>query len=222
MNPSNPPIRVAIVEDRPISLQNLKRMFSTQSTIQVLFDASNGKALQAGISRDGCPDVVLLDVAMPEMDGYATARWLREFYPKVRIITSSYYTEPDLIKRMLGCGAHGYLPKESATEEVCRAVREVIEKGVLLNEYVSAEMLREVDARTSPYEVEQLNDRQVELLRLLCSDDVYEVIADKMRLSIHTVKRYASELNAIFGVHSRPALLTEARRLGLLPIDWQT
>lgn len=220
MNTLPNPLLVAIVDDRPISVQNLTRILSEPSDIQLLFTATDSLSVPKKIAEHGCPHVVLLDVEMPGMSGYNTAHWLREHHPEVHVIALSYYTDRDMIMRMLHCGALGFLPKESASHEIHLALREVVKQGILVNEYVSAEMWNRVHARNEPYEVENLTARERELLVCLSSNDTYERIAGKMNLSVHTVKRYASELNHIFGVQSRAALVSEARRLRLIPTDW--
>jgi len=150
------------------------------------------------------------------MNGYQTARWLGQHHPDVRIIAVSIIANPEAVEGMLRSGAHGFLPKGSAAQAVYESVREVAAEGVLYNAYVSSETMA---AAATGRGREALTDRQLELLHCCDSDDTFEAIADKMHLSVHTAKRYASELYRFFGVHSRAAVLHEARRLGLLPVD---
>lgn len=207
------------MDDRPLSIDNLVRGFQSSSDIHVLFTAANGIDMQELLLEHGPPHVVVLDVEMPRMNGYQTARWLRLHHPQVRILAISALPVPGVVYGMLRSGAHGLLPKGLASRTACEAVLEVVREGVLLNEHVTNEMLEAVALADAAPGLESLSPRQLELLRLSNSDDTYELIADKMCLSVHTVKRYASELNQLFGVHSRSALLLEARKIGLLPLD---
>ncbi|MFB2118441.1 response regulator [Parapedobacter sp. 2B3] len=219
MNEEQTKIRLAIVDDRSVSVDNLRRAVSDKQDVVLSFTATNGIDLQEQMDIHGAPDVILLDVEMPLKDGYKTAQWLRQYYPDVRIIAISIFAEPAVVSGMIRSGAHGFLPKGSPSSMVYSAIKEVVERGVLRNAYADGEPSVAPANPDGGMRPETLTVRQIELMHLCDSDDTFEVIADKMCLSVHTVKRYASEMYHLFGVHSRPALLREARRLGLLPLD---
>lgn len=219
MNEHEKDIRLAVVDDRSLSVDNIRRAVRGKADITLVFTATNGIDLQEQIEIHGAPDILLLDVEMPVMDGYKTAQWLRQTHPGVRIIAVSIFADPEVVDGMLRSGAHGFLEKGASSDTVYHAIKEVAEKGVLKNEFVSDEQLTAAASMDAGQGPESLTDRQIELLHLCDSDDTFEVVADKMCLSVHTVKRYASELYNRFGVHSRTALMREARRVGLLPVN---
>jgi len=219
MNEREKIIRVAVVDDRSLSVDNLRRAVRDRADMELVFTATNGVDLQEQMEIHGAPDVLLLDVEMPVMDGYKTAQWLRQAHPGVRIIAVSIFADPQVVDGMLRSGAHGFLEKGASSDTVYHALKEVAAAGTLMNEFVSDEQLAAAAAMDAGHGPESLTDRQIELLHLCDSDDTFEVVADKMCLSVHTVKRYASELYSRFGVHSRTALMREARRVGLLPMN---
>lgn len=219
MNEEKTTIRLAIVDDRSVSVDNLRRAVSDKEDVALAFTATNGMDLQEQMDIHAAPDVVLLDVEMPLKDGYKTAQWLRQYHPDVLIIAISIFAEPAVVSGMIRSGAHGFLPKGSPSHTVYHAIKEVVATGMLRNAFSDAAPAVSPANLNSGMRPETLTDRQIELLHLCDSDDTFEVIAGKMCLSVHTVKRYASEMYHLFGVHSRPALLRETRRLGLLPLN---
>ncbi len=222
MNMENRRLKLAIVDDRGLFMETLANALAGYPDLEISFTAVNGLAMQQEIERHGPPDVVLLDVEMPVMNGYATAGWLAQRYPQARILALSLYEDEAVVRLMLLRGAHGFLLKGTDTRTIHEAVQAVHRHGVLTNAYVTPRLLREVD-RPPPLDKlpgpEDLRDRHFRLLEHIQTDDTYEGIADKLCLSEATVKGYADELYKALGVHSRAAAVQQARRLGLLPLD---
>lgn len=212
MEEPNNSIRIAIIDDHILFRQQQAVRLHHSNGIDVIFEASNGVEMQEKITQFGLPDAILMDIEMPVMNGYQSTRWLAEHHPKVKVIACSLFHHAEVVAAMYRCGAHGFLQKGIATHDIISTLQEVITSPVPNHSEENADVKQEIKA------IELLSERQLQLLLLCDSDDTYETIACKMKLSIHTTKRYGSELYKIFGVHSRPALLREARKMGLLPL----
>ena len=107
------------------------------SQYEILFDAEHGKDLIAKINEDHLPDIVLLDINMPEMDGYETATWIKDHYPEIKILALSTMDADTTIIKMIKCGAKGYVLKDADPDELKLAFNEVLSKGFFYNELVS-------------------------------------------------------------------------------------
>lgn len=221
----NKPLRLAIVDDSRRWVDNLSRALCPYPGMEVVFTARNGAEMQERIAETGPPDVAILDVEMPVLNGYETARWLARHHPGTRILTFSAYEDEDVVQEMLRRNVHGFLVKGMDPGIIHEAIRTVHRHGILINEHITPQMVKRIDSesRQDTYPLEEtgitaLRERHYRLLPYLDTDDAYKGIADKLCVSVATVKGYADELYKALGVHSRAAAVREARRLGLLPL----
>jgi DNA-binding NarL/FixJ family response regulator len=165
------------------------------------------------------PDVVLLDVNMPEMDGFETTQWLHKNYPFIKVLALSMLSDEKTIIKMFRLGAKGYLLKNTDPEELKKALDSVINKNVYLSEYVSAKLVSglNTDAEEN-LKPKILNEREKDFLRWTCTELAYKDIAEKMNLSARTVDDYRQSLFAKLKVHSRVGLVMYAIRNGIVEI----
>ncbi len=213
-------IQVALVDNHALFLAGLQQMLNVQDGIHVLFTAANGQDMQHQIHRYGVPQVVLMDIKMGVMNGYRTTQWLTDHYPEVAVLAVTAFEDDDAVEEMLRCGARGYVTKSAGHLELYRAILEVKRTGQYTNSRVSGRKLHAaLMGGAAKKHMDVLSDRKQEFLELCCSDLSYEQIAQQLDVSHASVKRYAEELYAHFGVRTRHALVAHAFRMGLITAD---
>ena len=212
-------ITVAIADDHGLLRNALARLVNTFEDYTVLFEASNGKELKATVLKHIIPDIVMLDVNMPEMDGYETAQWLNKNYPQIRILALSMLSDEKTIIKMFRLGAKGYLLKNANPEELKLAMDTLFNKNFYLSEYVSEKLVRglNIDGVKEEKEV-VLNEKEREFLRWTCSELSYKDIAAKMFLSTRTIDDYRGSLFNKLKVHSRVGLVMYAIKNGIAEV----
>lgn len=187
-------IKLALVDDHNLFRRGIASILGQVTDFELVLEASNGQEFIDKIPRR-MPDVVLLDLQMPVLDGTATADYLRENYPLIKIIVLTMHDEDRMVLHLLEKGVSGYLLKDSDPDEVERAIRKVMDEGVYLNEFVSRAMLRKMTNK--PNVVKQstlynskilLSEREKEVLKLICEGMSTVEISDKIFLSPRTVE----------------------------------
>lgn len=209
-----------IIADDHILMRNaLSKLISSFEGYTVLAEADNGKDLKAKIQQHMVPDIVLLDVNMPEMDGFETTQWLHKNYPFIKVLALSMLSDEKTIIRMFRLGAKGYLLKNTDPEELRKALDAVADKNVYISEYVSGKLVsglnKYADLDEKPV---LLNEREKDFLRWTCTELAYKDIAAKMNVSPRTVDDYRQALFAKLKVHSRVGLVMYTIRNGLVEI----
>jgi len=212
-------IKVAITDDHTLLRNALARLVNSFDGYTVLLEADNGKDLRNKIMKHQVPDVVLLDVNMPEMDGFETTQWLRKNYPYIKILALSMLSDEKTIIKMFRLGATGYLLKNTDAEELKKALDAVVNKNVYLSEYVSAKLVSglHIDTEENRKPI-LLNERERDFLRWACTELTYKDIAEKMNLSPRTVDDYRQSLFTKLNVHSRVGLVMYAIRNGIVEV----
>ncbi len=216
----NKVIPIAIVDDHTLFRQGLVHLLSEFNEINVVFEASNGADMIKKITTQTVlPQVVLMDITMPVMDGFQATRWLRENHPDINILALSMSDKEKPIMEMLKSGAMGYLLKESRVSEVLTAIQTICSQGFYINEFVSGKMLLTLQ-RNTPLEEEKkkLTGNELKFLEYCSSELTYKEIADKMNVSPHTVDNYREALFEKFQVRSRTGLVVFAIKNELIHI----
>jgi len=201
-------IQIAIVDDHTLFRQGIGSLLSEYKEIEILFDAANGLELQEKITRYPLPQVILMDITMPIMNGYETTAWIKQNYPDVRVLALSMFEEDEPIIKMLKSGAGGYVLKESKASDLVYAVKTIATHGIFLNNLVSGKLLRSIQDNTLPKEpASGLTANETRFLEYCCSELTYKEIADKMFLSPHTIDNYREALFQKFDIKSRTGLV---------------
>jgi two-component system, NarL family, invasion response regulator UvrY len=212
-------INVAIADDHVLLRNALARLINSFGGYSILFEADNGKDLRNKINQHQVPDIVLLDVHMPEMDGFETTQWLHKNYPFIKVLILSMLSDEKTIIKMFRLGAKGYLLKNTEPEELNLALDTVMNKNVYLSSYVSEKLVsglnNDVDA---PVQEIILNEKEREFLRWTCSELAYKDIADKMNLSARTIDDYRQSLFNKLKVHSRVGLVMYTIKNGIVEL----
>jgi len=220
MSKSNKKTQVAIIDDHILLRTALARLVNGFEGYAVLFEADNGKDLRAQIMQHHIPDIVLLDVNMPEMDGFETTQWLHKNYPHIKVLVLSMLSDEKTIIKMFRLGAKGYLLKNTDHEELKKALDSVMNKNVYLSEYVSDKLVSGLhkDADKEESKPVLLNEKEKEFLRWTCTELSYKEIAEKMFLSPRTIDDYRQTLFGKLKVHSRVGLVMYTIKNGIVDI----
>ena len=188
-------IKLALCDDHNLFRVGMSTILSQVNDFELILEASNGQELIDKVPRK-TPDVVLLDLQMPVLDGTATADWLREHFPLIKIIVLTMHDEDRMVLHLLEKGVSGYLLKDSEPDEVEKAIRKVIDEGVYLNEFVSKAMLRKMTNKTTVVKQPStfynskvlLSEREKEVLKLICEGLSTAEISERIFLSPRTVE----------------------------------
>src|ERR1700755_2853269 len=184
MTKTNKKILVAIADDHSLLRNALARLINGFEGYSILFEADNGKDLRSKIQQNIIPEIVLLDVNMPEMDGFETTQWLHSHFPQVKVLALSMLSDERSIIKMFRLGAKGYLLKNTNPTELKEALDSVMDKNVYLSEYVSGKLVSGLRHEEDHPEKEIiLNEKEREFLRWTCSELSYKDIAANMFLS---------------------------------------
>src|ERR1700761_241613 len=212
----NEKIHIAIVDDHTLFRNGVAALMSEFDQLEVVFEAENGEQMQQMLKKHPAPDVILMDINMPVMDGYAATRWLKQNYPKVKILALSMFEDDKAVIQMIKSGAGGYVLKESRPRELLEAIKAVNEKGVYLNELVSGKLMRSV---ADNEEIPEFSKKELEFLRLCCSELTYKEIAEQMFVSPRTVDNYREALFLKLNLKSRSGLVLYAVQNGIFKFE---
>jgi DNA-binding NarL/FixJ family response regulator len=215
----NKKIQVAVADDHSLLRSALAKLINSFENYTVLFEADNGREIKDKLSKHIIPDVVLLDVNMPDMDGYETAQYLHKNYPQVKVLALSMFSDENIIIRMLKLGAKGYILKNAEPEELREALDSVLKKDFYLSEYISGKIVSGLNKDLDrPKENMELSDKEKELLKYMCSELSYKDIAGKMFVSPRTLDDYRNNIFEKTKVKTRVGLVIYAIRNGLVEI----
>jgi two-component system, NarL family, response regulator LiaR len=208
-------IRVLIADDHGVVRQGLRMFLSLDPELLVVGEAADGvEAVR--LARELHPDVVLMDLLMPQMDGIAATKAIRGELPDVEVLALTSVLEDASVVGAVRAGAIGYLLKDTQADELRRAIIAAAAGQVQLSPEAAARLMREVRAPESP---EALTERETEVLRLLAQGRANKEIARELRIGEQTVKTHVSNVLAKLGVQSRTQAALYAARIGLVPAE---
>ena len=209
---------IALVDDHILLRNGLAALINSFNGYQVSFEADHGKDFVNMVTNHGSPDIVLLDINMPEMNGFETANWIKDHLPATKILVLSMMDNESSIISMLKSGAGGYILKDSKPAIFRQALDEIRDKGFFMNDLVTHKMLNYVkgeDQHTDAATIARLSEKELTFLKLACTEKTYKEIASEMNLSPRTVEGYRDDLFAKLGVMSRVGLVLFAIKNGL-------
>lgn len=213
---------VALIDDHVLLRNGLASMVKTFDGYSVSLEANNGRQFIDQLRTQKAPDMVLMDINMPEMDGFETTIWIKQNHPEIRVLALSMYDNEQSIIRMLKNGARGYILKETEPKEFKSALDSVISKGYYYSEMVTGKMIHALsnleDDSSGIKPFFSLNDREIEFLKLACTELTYREIADKMHLSPRTIDGYRDTLFEKLHAKTRVGLVLYAIKNGIVNV----
>jgi DNA-binding NarL/FixJ family response regulator len=213
---------VALADDH-IILRNGLAGLLTKLGYQVLFESNNGNDVVQTIGKGSIPDVILMDINMPEMDGFETTLFLKKNYPSVKVLALSMYDDENSIIRMLRNGACGYLLKDVKPTVLKEAIDSVMLRGFYYSEMVTGRLMHSIhhidEPENSTRQMLTLSDREIKFLKLASTELTYKEIAEEMHVSPRTVDGYRDSLFEKLNVKSRVGLVLFAIKKGIVQIN---
>jgi DNA-binding NarL/FixJ family response regulator len=215
-------ITIAVIDDHALIRQALTNLIQTNGEFTVVFDAANGLELQHKLKQCPQPEIVLLDLAMPEMDGYEVTLWLKANYPDIKILIMSVNDSEEMLYQMVRAGINGYILKESDLDEVLRACKEIKKNGCYFSSRMQIQLASIVKRSQLPEpsikENVLLNKQEARFLELLCTEMSYNDICSAMHISYHTLDNYRDAIYRKLNVKSRTGSVLYAVRHGLVQL----
>jgi two-component system, NarL family, invasion response regulator UvrY len=201
---------VALVDDHVLLRNGLTSLVKNLG-YDVVFEADNGKDFIDKLRTKPLPDLVLMDINMPQMDGYDTTLWLKKNHQDIKVLALSMYDDESAIIRMLKNGAKGYILKDTEPSELKAALESLLTKGFYYSEMVTGRLIHTINNIDEPENATKnimgLNGREIEFLKLAATEMTYKEIAEKMSLSPRTIDGYRDDLFEKLNIKSRVGLV---------------
>jgi DNA-binding NarL/FixJ family response regulator len=216
-NPATP-IKVAIADDHHLFRTGVRTSLSAYRDIQMVAEAENGMQL-LNLLRHIRPDVVLLDIQMPIMDGLSTLPEIKKLYPEVKVIMLSMHNDHSMISRMMELGANSYLTKESDSETIYQAIKTCYEDEFFFNDLTNKALLNRLRTRNDVKDSEleaPLSDKEKTILKLMCEEKSTKEIAELVDISPRTVEAIRDKLKVKTGAKSMAGLVMYAVKVGIV------
>jgi DNA-binding NarL/FixJ family response regulator len=212
-------IKIAIADDYKIFREGLKVGLSADDALEVVLEADNGEDLLKGLENE-TPDVILMDLKMPIMDGMEATKEVRKKYPAVKVLVVSMYEDDKFIIHLMENGANGYLLKNTEPDEIRRSIYAVHENGYYFNDLVNKALLKKLvlknNLKPSFNQNVELTEREQEVLKLICEEKTAAEIAKEIFLSPRSVEGIRQRLIEKVGVRNSAGLVMFAVKNGLV------
>jgi len=210
---------IALVDDHALLRNGLAALINSFDGYSVLFEADNGKDFIAQLQTNPEPDIILLDITMPVMNGFETAAWINKNKPSIKILVLSMMDNDEVVISMLKEGARGYILKDSKPAVFRQALNNIRDSGFFMNEMVTNKMLSYVTHKEKTGKemtlIPRLTEKEIQFLKMACTDLTYKEIATAMNISPRTVDGYRDDLLRKLNVESRVGLVIYAIKHGL-------
>ncbi len=213
--------KIILADDHIVLREALVRLIETFPEFQVIDTADNGQYLILKMRAGIVPDIVLLDLSMPVMDGYETAQWLQQNHPEVKIVTLTMFDSEIPLIRLLQVGVRGFLKKDIHPKELQQALTSVAEGGFYYSHDITgklAAVFQKSHQTNSSLDKGIINQMEIEFLKLAATDMTYKEIAFKLKLSPSTVDNYRETLFEKLDVKSRVGLAIYAVKNGIVTL----
>ncbi len=214
-------IRLLMVDDHEIVRAGLRMLLQAQPDLEIVGEVNNGRDAIAK-TRELTPDIVLMDITLPDMDGFEATRQIKRAFPNVAILALTMHESDEYFFKMLNAGASGYVPKKAAPTDLVSAIRTVHEGGVFLYPSLAKSLVRDYMGRAETGDraaLDGLTDREQEVLKWIADGLTNQEIAGKLTISVKTVERHRANIMAKLNLHSRTELVKYAIRKGLIEVE---
>lgn len=209
--------KVVLVDDHKLFREGMKELVSGFKGYEVIWEAANGKELLEKFPAEVLPDIILLDINMPVMDGFETVRWLGKQYPDIKILVLSMIKDDESVLRLLKSGVNGYLLKNADSSELHAALRAIKKNGSYFTEGVNDAMVRSFSRKKEP--AGKLSEKEIEFLKLICTDLPYKSFPIHMDVSERDIEYMRNRLFRKLEVNSRVGLVVYAIRQGIFRVE---
>ena len=209
---------IVLIDDHLLFRKGIGELINKFDGFAVEWEAGNGREFIRNLEICPVPDLVLLDIAMPEMDGFETAAWIKQKYPHIKILVLSMFDQEDAVIKMLKLDVNGFILKDADPAELKEALHQISAKGIYYSDLVCGTMANNIKNGVKNLTDDVLNERELKFLKLACSELTYKEIADKMNLSFRTIDGYRDALFQKLDVKSRVGLALYAIKNGIVEL----
>ncbi len=221
--PSHQMVKLALIDDHTLFRKGLISLIEMVGHhYHVLFEADNGLEMQQKINKDDQPDIIIMDVNMPGMDGFASVQWLNENFPLIKVLVVSMIEKEQTIVRMLKLGIKGYLCKDVEPKELREALEAIMNKGFYYTDFITGKLVHSLQSKNenngNNNASQVINDQETKFLKLACTELTYAEIAAKMFLSPKTIDGYRDSLFEKLNVKNRIGLALYAIKNGFVEL----
>ncbi len=213
-------IRVLICDDQAIARHGLQMILGSASDLEVIGQAADGQEA-VDLIPTLMPDVVLMDLKMPRMNGVQATRWIRRHHPDVQVLVLTTYDADEWVFDAVRAGANGYILKDTPPEQLLQAIRDAADGKTPVDPAVAGKLFQTVadqPARQLDHLVEPLSEREIEIVRLMAKGMTNAEIGDELYLSEGTIRNYISTILGKLGVKDRTQAVVMAIRYGLIDV----
>ncbi|TYR37565.1 response regulator transcription factor [Sphingobacterium phlebotomi] len=208
-------ITIGIADDHTLIINGIIQMLRSEPRYEILFSAQNGSALLAALTQHQ-PDVLLLDIELPDNDGISLCGQIKEQYPQVPIIALTNHDEIVYVRKMIRSGANGYLLKGTGKEQLIQAMEAVLAGEQFIDRQIEQTILQQtISGRKAAVNV-KLTNRELEILSFIAHEYSNQEIADRLFLSVRTVESHRHSLNQKLNIKTTAGLVKEAYLRGLI------
>lgn len=201
-------IKVALADDHQLFRSGLTALFKDLDAFEIIYEASDGAELLERIGTKTKPDILLLDIKMPNTNGFEVVDFLKSNHPEIKIIILSMFSDEPTVLKMVKAGVEGYILKDANQQEFIDALNTVAENEVYYSKSINKVIQKSFTKK--PFSGIHLNDNEIQFLKLLCQQMSNKEIADKMCLSVRTIDGYRDQLFEKLQVKSRVGLVLYA------------
>jgi DNA-binding NarL/FixJ family response regulator len=219
MNDNSIHIKVGLADDHVLLRNALATLIDGFGDCKVILESDNGKQFINGLKKDKLPDVAILDLNMPEMDGFDTAKFLQNNYPEVHVLMLTMYDAELSLIRLLQSGVKGFLKKDVNPAELKFAIHSVMQTGYYYSNYTTGKIVnlfRQTNTGKNNLQNALLSEQELQFLKLICSDLTYKEVAQRMNLNPRSVDNLRDQLFTKLDVKSRVGLAMVAIRNGIV------
>ncbi len=214
-------IKVLVADDHTILRQGIKALLDNQEGIEVIGEAKDGREALA-IIEETLPDVVLMDIAMPGLNGLEATRRIKKKFPRMKVLVLTMYTNEEYIFQILNAGANGYLVKETAFQDLISAIKAVYKNEAFMSPSISKKVINSYIKKAQDEEeqtCEILTTREREILQLIAEGNSSKKIAELLFISPKTVETHRTHIMDKLNIHNRTGLIKYAIRKGMVDVD---
>jgi two-component system, NarL family, response regulator NreC len=211
------PIRILLADDHGILRAGLRNLLNADPDLEVIGEAADGVQV-VEMAEQSCPDLILMDISMPNMGGIEVLEYLHGKMPTCKVLMLTIHEDESLLKKALRAGASGYLIKRAAESELINAIRMVMQGDIYIHPAMTRALLRDIvpELASKPAADNTLTHREAEILRLVARGYTNNQIAHKLSISARTVEGHRANLMGKLDLHSRVELVEYAEQHGLL------
>ena len=214
-----PKIRVVLADDHAIVREGVKALLNLADDIEVVGEAADGREAIARVQALQ-PDVIVMDIAMPDLGGLEATVEIRRQYPRTRILILSQHEDREYIRRFLKAGVSGYVLKKSAGSDLTTAIRAVHRGGLVLDPDVAREaMLEAAEGRQDEDPYDTLTDREKQVIKLVAEGRSNKDVAELLGISVKTAMSHREHIMQKLGLHSRTELIRFALKQGIIRVE---